>query len=181
MSRTSTLPWKKSRRRSCPSDSDCRAKAVEVPCAERRCAALFARAEKLDGMSIMEHPKGFCEGAVHRHHHGRQRPLGQEPRPAPHRRPQKGRTRSFRTSRTTAMSWALRRCISTHSRPKTGSVPPEEVGAIMRLFGEYLHQGLRLQEPEHPHLLHGRPHCAGPQAAEADERAGDATRPPRPA
>jgi ribosome recycling factor len=58
---------------------------MSVPCAERRCAALFARRD----VEEEEHGafKGFCEGTVHRHHHGRQRPLGQEPRPAPHRRP----------------------------------------------------------------------------------------------
>ena len=65
-------------------DTDCR-QSREVPCAERRCAALFARRD----VEEEEHGafKGFCEGTVHRHHHGRQRPLGQEPRPAPHRRP----------------------------------------------------------------------------------------------
>ena len=33
----------------------------------------------------------ICRGPFHRHHHGRQRPLGKEPRPAPHCRAQKRR------------------------------------------------------------------------------------------
>ena len=40
----------------------------------------------------------------------------------------------------------------------------------MRLFGEYLIKGVRLREPERPHLLHGRPHGAGAQAAGADDK-----------
>ena len=86
---------RKSRRRSCPSDRRGETKRV-------RCRAL----ERVRGTFCRnrgrEHPapqtqendyepsQRICRGPFHRHHHGRQRPLGQAAGPAPHRGPQKG-------------------------------------------------------------------------------------------
>ena len=64
---------------------------------------------------------GAGAAAARRDRHGRQRPLGQGARAAPHRGPRAGRVLALRHHRGRASSWASRTCRRTPSPPRTGS------------------------------------------------------------